>query len=73
MKYFGQCLFFQVKDMNSSKEFQTSFEQFLLEDPNVHLGMKLKVKVLTPDCWPYKRPVDHLRLPEEMVILYIIC
>jgi hypothetical protein len=53
-----------------AKENQTSFEEYLSNNPNVDPGIDLTVTVLTTGFWPSYKSFD-LNLPAEMVYLYI--
>ncbi|KAK2631467.1 hypothetical protein EUGRSUZ_L02866 [Eucalyptus grandis] len=55
-----------VTDLMLAKEYQTSFEEYLSNNPNADPGIPLKVTVLTGDCWPIKK-FSNLNLPAEMV------
>jgi cullin 1 len=52
-----------------AKENQTSFEEYLKNNPNVDPGIDLTVTVLTTGFWPSYKSFD-LNLPAEMVYLY---
>ena len=56
--------------MTLAKENQTSFEEYLKNNPNVDPGIDLTVTVLTTGFWPSYKSFD-LNLPAEMVYLYI--
>ena len=56
--------------MTLAKENQTSFEEYLSNNPNVDPGIDLTVTVLTTGFWPSYKSFD-LNLPAEMVYLYI--
>lgn len=55
--------------MTLAKENQTSFEEYLKNNPNVDPGIDLTVTVLTTGFWPSYKSFD-LNLPAEMVYLY---
>jgi len=58
---------FQVTDLTLAKENQTSFEEYLSNNPNANPGIELTVTVLTTGFWPSYRSFD-LNLPAEMVL-----
>ncbi|XP_039162494.1 cullin-1 isoform X1 [Eucalyptus grandis] len=55
-----------VTDLMLAKENQTSFEEYLSNNPNANPGIELTVTVLTTGFWPSYRSFD-LNLPAEMV------
>ncbi|CAI8590065.1 unnamed protein product [Vicia faba] len=55
-----------VTDLTLAKENQTSFEEYLSNNPNVDPGIDLTVTVLTTGFWPSYKSFD-LNLPAEMV------
>ncbi|KAK3441033.1 hypothetical protein EUGRSUZ_B01286 [Eucalyptus grandis] len=55
-----------VTDLTLAKENQTSFEEYLSNNPNANPGIELTVTVLTAGFWPSYRSFD-LNLPAEMV------
>ncbi|KEH37311.1 putative cullin protein, neddylation [Medicago truncatula] len=55
-----------VTDLTLAKENQTSFEEYLKNNPNVDPGIDLTVTVLTTGFWPSYKSFD-LNLPAEMV------
>ena len=52
--------------MTLAKENQTSFEEYLTNNPNADPGIDLTVTVLTTGFWPSYKSFD-LNLPAEMV------
>lgn len=56
----------QVTDLTLAKENQTSFEEYLNNNPNADPGIDLTVTVLTTGFWPSYKSFD-LNLPAEMV------
>lgn len=57
--------------MTLAKENQTSFEEYLSNNPNIDPGIDLTVTVLTTGFWPSYKSFD-LNLPAEMVYLDFI-
>lgn len=57
----------QVTDLTLARENQTSFEEYLNNNPNADPGIDLTVTVLTTGFWPSYKSFD-LNLPAEMVI-----
>ncbi|KAH1041485.1 hypothetical protein GLYMA_09G046500v4 [Glycine max] len=55
-----------VTDLTLAKENQTSFEEYLSNNPNADPGIDLTVTVLTTGFWPSYKSFD-LNLPAEMV------
>ncbi|KAF8038232.1 hypothetical protein BT93_B0934 [Corymbia citriodora subsp. variegata] len=55
-----------VTDMTLAKENQTSFEEYVSNNPNANPGIDLTVTVLTTDFWPSYKSFD-LNLTAEMV------
>ncbi|KAL5158191.1 Cullin-1 [Glycine soja] len=55
-----------VTDLTLAKENQTSFEEYLTNNPNADPGIDLTVTVLTTGFWPSYKSFD-LNLPAEMV------
>ncbi|CAK8531750.1 unnamed protein product [Lathyrus sativus] len=55
-----------VTDLTLAKENQTSFEEYLSNNPNIDPGIDLTVTVLTTGFWPSYKSFD-LNLPAEMV------
>ncbi|KAL5064845.1 hypothetical protein RYX36_026582 [Vicia faba] len=55
-----------VTDLTLAKENQTSFEEYLNNNPNANPGIDLTVTVLTTGFWPSYKSFD-LNLPAEMV------
>eukprot|EP00249_Psilotum_nudum_P024291 c29145_g1_i4 orf=176-2410(+) len=55
-----------VTDLTLARENQTSFEEYLNENPQSHPGIDLTVTVLTTGFWPSYKSSD-LALPVEMV------
>ncbi|KAF8038202.1 hypothetical protein BT93_B0915 [Corymbia citriodora subsp. variegata] len=55
-----------VTDLTLAKENQTSFEEYLSNNPNANPGLDLTVTVLTTGFWPSYKSFD-LNLPAEMV------
>ncbi|WOH08422.1 hypothetical protein DCAR_0727862 [Daucus carota subsp. sativus] len=55
-----------VTDLTLAKENQSSFEEYLGNNPNVNPGIDLTVTVLTTGFWPSYKSFD-LNLPAEMV------
>ncbi|KAI6683987.1 hypothetical protein NL676_029900 [Syzygium grande] len=55
-----------VTDLTLAKENQTSFEEYLSNNPNANPGIDLTVTVLTTGFWPSYESFD-LNLPAEMV------
>ncbi|KAF8035284.1 hypothetical protein BT93_C1341 [Corymbia citriodora subsp. variegata] len=55
-----------VKDIMLAKENQTSFEEYVSNNPNANPGIDLTVTVLTTGFWPSYKSFD-LNLPAEMV------
>ncbi|KAK1351908.1 Cullin-1 [Heracleum sosnowskyi] len=55
-----------VTDLTLAKENQSSFEEYLANNPNVNPGIDLTVTVLTTGFWPSYKSFD-LNLPAEMV------
>ncbi|CAL5198854.1 unnamed protein product [Lathyrus oleraceus] len=55
-----------VTDLTLAKENQTSFEEYLNNNPNADPGIDLTVTVLTTGFWPSYKSFD-LNLPAEMV------
>jgi len=64
------CGFYQVTDLTLAKENQTSFEEYLSNNPNADPGIDLTVTVLTTGFWPSYKSFD-LNLPAEMVFGFI--
>lgn len=58
---------FQVTDLTLARENQTSFEEYLSNNPNANPGIDLTVTVLTTGFWPSYKSSD-LNLPAEMVM-----
>ncbi|XP_061349101.1 cullin-1 isoform X3 [Gastrolobium bilobum] len=56
----------QVTDLTLAKENQTSFEEYLSNNPNADPGIDLTVTVLTTGFWPSYKSFD-LNLPAEMI------
>ena len=57
--------------MTLAKENQTSFEEYLGNNPNADPGIDLTVTVLTTGFWPSYKSFD-LNLPAEMVYLDLV-
>lgn len=55
-----------VTDLTLARENQTSFEEYLSNNPNANPGIDLTVTVLTTGFWPSYKSFD-LNLPAEMV------
>ncbi|XLR51939.1 hypothetical protein S83_002611 [Arachis hypogaea] len=55
-----------VTDLTLAKENQTSFEEYLSNNPNADPGIDLTVTVLTTGFWPSYKSFD-LNLPAEMI------
>ncbi|KAH7517108.1 hypothetical protein FEM48_Zijuj09G0027400 [Ziziphus jujuba var. spinosa] len=55
-----------VTDLTLARDNQTSFEEYLRNNPNVTPGIDLTVTVLTTGFWPSYKSFD-LNLPAEMV------
>ncbi|KAL5561527.1 hypothetical protein UlMin_031274 [Ulmus minor] len=55
-----------VTDLTLARDNQTSFEEYLRNNPNVSPGIDLTVTVLTTGFWPSYKSFD-LNLPAEMV------
>ncbi|KAJ4727625.1 cullin 1 [Melia azedarach] len=55
-----------VTDLTLARENQTSFEEYLCNNPIAHPGIDLAVTVLTTGFWPSYKSSD-LNLPSEMV------
>ncbi|GLT79422.1 hypothetical protein SLA2020_509110 [Shorea laevis] len=55
-----------VKDLTLARENQTSFEEYMSNNPNANPGIDLTVTVLTTGFWPSYKSFD-LNLPAEMV------
>ncbi|KAL7123841.1 hypothetical protein ABFS83_14G009800 [Erythranthe nasuta] len=55
-----------VTDLTLARENQTSFEEYLGNNPNANPGIDLTVTVLTTGFWPSYKSFD-LNLPAEMV------
>ncbi|PKI46479.1 hypothetical protein CRG98_033122 [Punica granatum] len=55
-----------VTDLTLARENQTSFEEYLSNNPNANPGLDLTVTVLTTGFWPSYKSFD-LNLPAEMV------
>ncbi|KAL0457381.1 UNVERIFIED_CONTAM: Cullin-1 [Sesamum latifolium] len=55
-----------VTDLTLARENQTSFEEYLSNNPNADPGIDLTVTVLTTGFWPSYKSFD-LNLPAEMV------
>ncbi|GLT32472.1 hypothetical protein SLA2020_071380 [Shorea laevis] len=55
-----------VTDLTLARENQTSFEEYLSNNPNANPGIDLSVTVLTTGFWPSYKSFD-LNLPAEMV------
>ncbi|XWS14058.1 hypothetical protein CRYUN_Cryun36dG0090900 [Craigia yunnanensis] len=55
-----------VTDLTLARENQTSFEEYLSNNPNANPGIDLTVTVLTTGFWPSYKSFD-LNLPTEMV------
>ncbi|XLT09025.1 hypothetical protein HN51_054818 [Arachis hypogaea] len=64
--YVAFC-FHQVTNLTLAKENQTSFEEYLSNNPNVDPGIDLTVTVLTNGFWPSYKSFD-LNLPTKMGI-----
>jgi len=64
-------LSYQVTDLTLAKENQTSFEEYLSNNPNADPGIDLTVTVLTTGFWPSYKSFD-LNLPAEMVIWILL-
>ncbi|KAL0348694.1 UNVERIFIED_CONTAM: Cullin-1 [Sesamum angustifolium] len=56
----------KVTDLTLARENQTSFEEYLSNNPNANPGIDLTVTVLTTGFWPSYKSFD-LNLPAEMV------
>ncbi|PKI41796.1 hypothetical protein CRG98_037796, partial [Punica granatum] len=56
----------KVTDLTLARENQTSFEEYLSNNPNASPGIDLTVTVLTTGFWPSYKSFD-LNLPAEMV------
>lgn len=52
--------------MTLARENQTSFEEYLSNNPRAHPGIDLTVTVLTTGFWPSYKSFD-INLPAEMV------
>ncbi|KAG9134398.1 hypothetical protein Leryth_023789 [Lithospermum erythrorhizon] len=57
-----------VTDLTLARENQTSFEEYLSNNPNANPGIDLTVTVLTTGFWPSYKSFD-LNLPAEMASL----
>ncbi|XWS39052.1 hypothetical protein CRYUN_Cryun18bG0017000 [Craigia yunnanensis] len=55
-----------VTDLTLARENQTSFEEYLSNNPNANPGIDLTVTVLTTGFWPSYKSFD-LNLPAEMI------
>ncbi|CAN1326249.1 CUL1 [Linum perenne] len=55
-----------MRDMTLSKDNQSEFEKYLVDNPNEHPGFDLSVNVLSGRFWPVFNSSD-LHLPSEMV------
>jgi len=65
------CLFFfQVTDLQLAKEHQSSFDEYLGNNPTTRTGIDLQVSVLTTGYWPSYKSSD-INLPGEMVKIYL--
>ncbi|GAB2265217.1 hypothetical protein Dimus_000285 [Dionaea muscipula] len=60
-----------VRDMKSSRENQTHFEDYLSSHPHTNPGIDLTVAVLTTGSWPSYKSFD-LNLPAEMAALLLL-
>ncbi|KAF2310979.1 hypothetical protein GH714_018889 [Hevea brasiliensis] len=56
----------KVTDWTSARKIQTSFEEYLSNNPNANPGIDLTVTVSKTDIWPRYKSFD-LNLPAEMV------
>ncbi|KAJ6703705.1 CULLIN [Salix viminalis] len=54
-----------VTDLQLAKEHQSSFDEYLANNPNTRPGIDLQVNVLTTGYWPTYKSSD-INLPEEM-------
>jgi hypothetical protein len=61
--------FFQVTDLQLAKEHQSSFDEYLGNNPTTRTGIDLQVSVLTTGYWPSYKSSD-INLPAEMVKIY---
>ncbi|XP_054804609.1 cullin-1-like [Prosopis cineraria] len=55
-----------ITDLAIAKDNQTSYEEYLAENPNMNTGIDLSVTVLTTGFWPSYKSFG-LNLPSEMV------
>ncbi|XP_062028837.1 cullin-1-like [Rosa rugosa] len=55
-----------VKDVILSREWQTTFKEYLRSNPDANLGMDVTVTVLSTGFWPSYKSID-VNLPAEMV------
>jgi cullin 1 len=53
-----------------AKEHQSSFDEYLGNNPTTHTGIDLQVSVLTTGYWPSYKSSD-INLPAEMVKIYL--
>jgi cullin 1 len=61
---------FQVTDLQLAKEHQSSFDEYLANNPSTRPGIDLQVNVLTTGYWPTYKSSD-INLPAEMVRIYV--
>ncbi|KAL0414709.1 UNVERIFIED_CONTAM: Cullin-1 [Sesamum radiatum] len=76
MAYVNDCflnhtLFHKVTDLTLARENQTSFEEYLSNNPNANPGIDLTVTVLTTGFWPSYKSFD-LNLPAEMAAALLL-